>query len=176
MTVVNKKLFIKLDSAGIERPLYLFAPAPDGSNPRTSLIRDEAGNLYGTTFFGGLYGNGTVFKVDPTGHETVLYNFTGGADGANPWSGLVRDATGNLYGTTNHAGGSCFCGTVFHLDPAGNYTVLHTFSGPDGSYIGEPLLLYQGALYGLTSGGGTLRGGRSGAGTIFKITLPQSGG
>ena len=78
----------------------------------------------------------------------------------------------NSYGTTNHAGGSCYCGTVFKLDPEGNYSVLHTFSGTDGQYPEAPLLLYRGALYGITSGGGTLSDGSSGTGTIFKITLP----
>lgn len=166
-------VIFKLDPAGNETPLYTFGAAPDGSDPRATLIRDAAGNLYGTAFYGGSYGNGAVFKLDPAGHETILYNFAGGTDGANPWGGLIRDAAGNLYGTTNHAGGACFCGTVFKLDPAGNYSVLHTFAGTDGQYPEAPLLLYKGALYGLTSGGGgTLSGGGSGTGTVFKITFP----
>jgi uncharacterized repeat protein (TIGR03803 family) len=166
-------VIFKLGPTGKETPLYAFSGEPDGANPRAPLIQDAAGNFYGTTFGGGLYDNGTVFKLDPTGHETVLYNFTGGADGANPWASLVRDAAGNLYGTANHAGGSCYCGTVFKLDPKGNYTVLHAFTtGADGQYPGAPLLLYKGTLYGTTSGGGTLSDGSSGTGTIFKITLP----
>ena len=165
-------VIFKLDSAGKEGTHYQFGPAPDGSDPRALLIRDAAGNLYGTTFYGGAYANGTIFKLDKAGHETVLYSFTGSDDGANPWGGLVRDAAGNLYGTANHAGGSCYCGTVFKLDPAGKYTVLHTFTGADGQYPEAPLLLYKGALYGITSGGGTLSDGGSGTGTIFKITLP----
>jgi uncharacterized repeat protein (TIGR03803 family) len=99
-----------------------------------------------------------------------LYNFQGTTDGANPWGGLVGDEEGNLYGTANHAGGSCFCGTVFKLDTSGNFRVLHTFSGADGQYPEAPLLPYRGALYGTASSGGTLSDGSPGAGTIFKIT------
>jgi uncharacterized repeat protein (TIGR03803 family) len=112
-----------------------------------------------------------VFKLDPTLHETILYNFQGLTDGGKPWSGLVRDAAGNLYGTTNGYGGTCVCGTVYKLDPQGNFSVLHTFTGTDGGDSEAPLLLHNGALYGMTSNGGTLNGGAPGTGTIFKITL-----
>jgi uncharacterized repeat protein (TIGR03803 family) len=166
-------VIFRLDSLGSETPLYAFAGEPDAANPRAPLIRDAAGNFYGTTFGGGLYNAGTVFKLDATGYETVLYNFTGRADGANPWAGLVRDAQGNLYGQTNHAGDrSCYCGTVFKLDTGGRFTVLHTFTGPDGQWPEAPLILFQNALYGLTSNGGALKGGGLGTGTVFKITLP----
>jgi uncharacterized repeat protein (TIGR03803 family) len=153
-------------STGREAPLYLFGGYPDGSDSRAPLILDSAGDFYGTTFYGGLYGAGTVFKLDGTGHETILYNFLGSTDGANPWSGLAADAQGNLYGTTNHAGGGCYCGTVYKLDAHNNFSVLHTFTGADGQYPEAPLLLYNGALYGITSSGGS-----PGTGTIFKITL-----
>jgi uncharacterized repeat protein (TIGR03803 family) len=81
------------------------------------LIRDDDGNLYGTTEFGGAFGYGTVFKLDPTGTETILYSFAGGMDGEYPIAGLVRDAIGNLYGTTADGGlGASFgYGTVFEL-------------------------------------------------------------
>src|ERR1022692_4422046 len=81
-----------------EKVLYSFSGA-DGANPYAGLVLDAAGNLYGTTYAGGVYGLGTVFKVDPAGHETVLHSFNGG-DGANPYAGLVLDAAGNLYCTT----------------------------------------------------------------------------
>ena len=81
-----------------------------------SSVRDSAGNLYGTTAYGGTYGGGVVFKVDTTGAETVLYSFTGGADGANPYAGLLRDSAGNLYGTTT-AGGAYGGGVVFKITP-----------------------------------------------------------
>ena len=163
----------KLDSTGQEMSLHLFNAVPDGSSSRAPLIRDAAGNFYGTTFAGGLYGAGTVFKLDSTGKETILYNFRGSTDGANPWSGLVQDEAGNLYGTANHAGGPCYCGTVFKLDPQGNYTLLHTFDGSDGQYPGEPLLFYRGTLYGLASGGGTLNDGSPGTGVIFEVSTTK---
>jgi uncharacterized repeat protein (TIGR03803 family) len=88
------------------------------------LVRDSAGNLYGTTLAGGnlACGCGVVFKLDTTGKETVLHRFTGGADGAYPEAGLVRDAAGGLYGTTYAGGdlacgGSGGCGVVFKLTP-----------------------------------------------------------
>lgn len=88
--------------------LYSFAGGTDGSFP-SALIRDKAGNLYGTTFYGGRLacrppfatGCGTVFEIDASDKKSVLYNFSGGADGANPDAGVIRDAAGNLYGTTN---------------------------------------------------------------------------
>src|ERR1700690_3883853 len=81
--------------------LYSFTNGADGGQPYSSLVRDSAGNLYGTTAVGGAAGFGTVFKVGKTGKETVLYSFSGGADGANPWAGLVWGlADGHLYGTT----------------------------------------------------------------------------
>jgi uncharacterized repeat protein (TIGR03803 family) len=91
--------------------------------------QDKAGNLYGTTYDGGASNVGVVFKVDPTGRETVLYSFTGGADSeyANPYAGLVRDKAGNLYGT---AGGGAFnAGVVFKVDRSGRETVLYSFTG-----------------------------------------------
>jgi len=159
----------KLSSAGHEMVSYLFTGGTDGGNPYANVIRDAAGNLYGTTQFGGAFNYGTVFKLNPAGTETVLYTFTGGTDGARPFDGVVQDAAGNLYGTTNaRGGGRCACGTVYKLDPAGQFTVVHTFDGDDGQYPEAPLLLHEGALYGITSGGGP--GG--GTGTVFQITLP----
>jgi uncharacterized repeat protein (TIGR03803 family) len=112
--------------------LYSFTGGADGSQPLSDLIVDPAGNLYGTTQGGGANGAGVVFKVTPAGQETVLYSFSGGADGYQPYAGLVRDAAGNLYGTTlagGSASGFAGNGVVFKLDPAGHLTVLHTFSG-----------------------------------------------
>jgi uncharacterized repeat protein (TIGR03803 family) len=99
----------------------------DGADPEAGLARDNAGNLYGTTLAGGNFacgsgsGCGVVFKLDTTAKETVLHRFTGGVDGANPSASLVRDAAGNLYGTT-YSGGSTACGgqgcgVVFKLTP-----------------------------------------------------------
>src|SRR5438045_599299 len=88
--------------------LYSFSRTPDGGYPYAGLIRDAAGNLYGTTPTGGACNAGTVFKLDTTGKETVLHSFTGGADGGDPWAGLVRDPAGNLYGTS-YLGGDFTC-------------------------------------------------------------------
>jgi len=106
----------KLDTTGTESVLYSFSGAPDGANPTAGLIQDAAGNLYGTTSAGGASGFGTVFKLDTTGKETVLYSFTGGTDGATPFAGLIRDAAGNFYGTA-YGGGASGIGTVFKLTP-----------------------------------------------------------
>src|SRR3984957_10849487 len=145
--------------------LYNFAGSSDGGDPFASLIRDSAGNLYGTADYGGTAFAGAVFKVAPNGIETVLYSFSGGADGAQPFSALVRDKAGNLYGTTT-MGGSANAGVVFKLDPGGTETVLHNFiGGTDGTTPTGGLLEDRaGNFYGTTSQGGT-----SNAGTVFKI-------
>src|SRR5439155_2369757 len=141
------------------------------------LIRDSAGNLYGTTCCGGTFNYGIVFKVDTSGNETGLYSFTGGADGASPlYVALLRDGAGNLYGTTQNGGDtSCDppygCGTVFKLDSAGNETVLYSFvGGTDGQYpLAGVIRDASGNFYGTTS-----RGGSAGAGTVFKLN-PRTG-
>jgi uncharacterized repeat protein (TIGR03803 family) len=109
--------------------LYNFPGPPNGVEPYAGLVRDSAGNLYGTTASGGSSSYGIVFKVSKSGKETVLYDFTGGSlDGCYPYGGLLRDGAGNLYGTTNGCGTSNF-GTVFKLSKDGKETVLHSFSG-----------------------------------------------
>jgi len=75
--------------------LHNFTGTPDGTDCQASLHRDAAGNLYGTTLFGGLFNAGTVFKIDTAGNETVLYSFTGGADGGHPSGSLIEDVAGN---------------------------------------------------------------------------------
>jgi len=95
--------------------------------------RQTAGNLYGTTYNGGAASAGVVFKLDTEGHETVLYNFTDGADGGHPMAGVILDSGDNLYGTT-YAGGAIAAGAVYKLDTAGSETVLYGFpGGPDGA-------------------------------------------
>src|ERR1017187_1459401 len=87
-----------------ETVLHAVGSVPKGAYPYAGLIRDSAGNLYGTTQIGGTYGAGVVFKVSASGHQTVLYNFTGGADGGNPYASVIRDSSGNLYGTPANGG------------------------------------------------------------------------
>jgi uncharacterized repeat protein (TIGR03803 family) len=161
----------KLDPAGNETVLHNFAGGADGVGPYAGLIRD-ATNLYGTTYGALPYGDyGTVFKVDRNGTETVLYTFTGGADGGKPSASLVLDAAGNLYGTAS-IGGTFNGGTVFKVDPSGALTVLHTFMGgtTDGAYPKSGLVLDKnGNLYGTTYSGGA---GHSG--TVFKLDTSGS--
>jgi uncharacterized repeat protein (TIGR03803 family) len=146
-----------------------------GENPVGGFVRDSASNLYATTQNGGASGYGTVFKLTGTA-ETVLYNFTGGADGGGPDSGvicspsnLVRDSAGNLYGTA-YQGGAANGGVVFKLDTAGNYTVLHSFCTLGGCADGyHPLtsgliLDSAGNLYGTAGGGGTFE-----QGVVFRL-------
>ncbi|MGA7080201.1 MAG: choice-of-anchor tandem repeat GloVer-containing protein [Terriglobales bacterium] len=106
----------KVTPAGTETLLYTFTGGTDGGSPFAGLLLDARGNLYGTTYRGGLYNEGTVFEVSASGTEGVLYSFTGGADGASPQAGLVMDAQGNLYGTAS-AGGSSGAGAVFEVTP-----------------------------------------------------------
>lgn len=168
-----------LASDGQITVLHDFAGGHDGATPRGALARDRKGNLYGTTNFGGKHGFGTVFEVAPGGKEKVLYAFTGGIDGSEPVSGLVMDAQGNLYGTTQSggdAGGGVVShnGAVFKLarGPGKLWTesVLHTFQGgSDGSSPDTTLLIdTSGNLYGTTSGG--LPCFTTGdCGTVFKL-------
>jgi uncharacterized repeat protein (TIGR03803 family) len=145
--------------------LYAFKGGADGATPYAGLVRDAAGNLYGTTSEGGAYAWGTVFKLDTTGTKTVLHSFTGPPlDGLVPQADLVRDAVGNLYGTTV-GGGASDVGTVFKLDTAGTETVLHSFTGEDGTtpYAGLARDA-AGNLYGTAA-----LGGPSGNGTVFKL-------
>ncbi len=164
--VSNAGLVYELDAAGMETVLYSFPGATNGAAPAGSLTRDSSGNLYGTTSAGGLNGAGTVYRLDPSGKETLLYSFTGGTDGADPQSGVIRDAAGNLYGTTFSGGVNGF-GVVYKLDASNMLTVLHSFTGiPDGYNPSGGLIFdASGNLYGTTTLGGTADGG----GAIFKI-------
>jgi uncharacterized repeat protein (TIGR03803 family) len=137
--------------------LYDFGSLPDAENSYANLIRDSLGNLYGTTVDGGAYGLGTVFKLEPSGAETVLHSFAGGStDGQNPYGGLVRDTSGNLYGMT-YQGGALNLGTIFKVDASGTETLLHSFAGgaKDGALpLGGLVLDKSGNLYGAVQTGG----------------------
>jgi uncharacterized repeat protein (TIGR03803 family) len=165
----------------------------DGGFPYANLIVDSKGNLYGTTSLGGASNVGTVFElVNSSGSytETVLYSFTGAnGDGRGPIVGLVRDSSGNLYGTTQFGGPSTACGTklgcgvVFELAFSnGSYTetVLHTFTGLQGNDGGTPLGLVMdsaGSLYGVTEIGGTSDTSNTcvyGCGTVYELLSSSS--
>jgi hypothetical protein len=192
----------------VETVLYSFDNT-DGSFPVGSLIFDKAGNLYGITAQGGTgncnhYGCGVVFELsrEKNGQwtQTVLYNFND-ADGANPAAGLIADANGNLYGTTESggfAGGECLggglpvrsvpgsCGLVFEMAKGANgtwtETVLHYFSGNhgDGNYPAGTLTFDAvGNLYGTTELGGVVSGSdceKYGCGTVFELSPGVNGG
>ena len=156
----------KLDVNGKETVLYSFAGGTDGTIPEGSMVMDAAGNLYGATTYGGIAGAGTIFKVDPTGKETVLYTFEHPGDAAYPQGGLIRDKAGNLYGTAT-AGGKDDFGAVFKFNIKTNVeTILHSFGATgDGQVPNGPLAIDDhGNIYGATE-----QGGASGFGTVFKI-------
>ena len=163
-------------SGWTEQPLYAFTGTPDGATPYAGLVLDSAGNLYGTTTAGGLFGQGTVFELSPSGSgwtEQVLYNFQGGSDGSFPTGGLIFDQSGNLYGSTNE-GGSGGGGTVFELTPSGGgwtYNLLYSFTGNTGCGPFANLGLDgAGNVYGTT-----LCDGANNAGNVFELT-PSGGG
>jgi uncharacterized repeat protein (TIGR03803 family) len=152
-----------------ETVLHSFpANSPQGAVPLAGLVEDPAGNLYGTTSRGGIWNWGVVFKVDTSGHETVLYNFTGGADGGNP-NAVILDSAGNLYGTAT-SGGSANWGVVFKLDPACHEKVLYNFTGGvDGAYPSAGVIRDPaGNLYGTTEYGGT-NAGYAGGGVVYRL-------
>jgi uncharacterized repeat protein (TIGR03803 family) len=164
--------------------LHLFQDSPsDGSYPMAGLVFDNAGNLYGTTSYGGLYRSGTVFKLTPPlWTETVIYNFAGGTDGSSPQGGLVFH-NGSLYGTTVEGGVGCTisgpgCGTVFQLTPQSGgeswtESVIYRFHGSDGVAPFGTLLFGEGdTLFGTTGYGGdgaNCQNSISGCGTVFEL-------
>ena len=164
-----------------ENNLYSFSGA-DGEGPFSGVIRDAAGNLFGTAIQGGggpLYlcpnGCGTVYELSPSATgwtENTIYVFQGGSDGATPVGGLILDAFGNLYGTTS-AGGVPSGGTVFRLTPSSNgwtHTVLWSFIGFQGPYA-TLTMDTAGNIYGTT----TKDGPQYGLGSVFKLA-PVNGG
>jgi uncharacterized repeat protein (TIGR03803 family) len=156
----------QLNQSGEFTSLYDFN-LTSGGDAVSGLVADHAGNLYGVAG-GGAYGAGVVYRLNlNTGSETVLYNFTGTTDGANPYAQIARDHNGNLYGTTTLAGDPvCQCGTVFRVDASGTFTTLHTFTGPDGMYpfYGALIVDKSGTLYGTATGRGDY-----GDGVLFSI-------
>ncbi len=154
---------------------------PDGAGPLYGVIADKTGALYGTTVLGGDVGGGSIFKLTPKKagyNETVLYSFQGGGDGEAPFSGLVADKTGALYGVTLEGGNSaCFggCGTVFKLTPKKSgyaKSTIYSFGpGVDASTpLGTLVLDKKGALYGVAQYGGTRNDG-----AVFNLAPSKSG-
>lgn len=174
---------------GPDSILYTFQAVNDGSNPRSVLVADSAGNLYGTTFSGGLDDAGTVFELSPAGggtwKETILFNFSFAqlGNGTGPSAGLVMDKNGNLFGTT-WIGGTGGGGNVFELSPPGSpgepwsFQEIYDFSGTNDGWSPQAGLAFDSAgnLYGTTTvGGNNLTRCMGGCGTVFRLTPPKSG-
>jgi uncharacterized repeat protein (TIGR03803 family) len=166
----------EVTKGGRERVLYSFTGLNgDGYYPEyESLVRDSAGNLYGTTSSGGAYAFGTVFKVSPSGKETILYSFQGFLDGGYPATGLTADGSGNLYGTTPDYGKFEYYGTLFEMKMSKEFEVLYSFDQISGYSAGTALSIDStGNLYGALSTGGNYQDyctNDFGCGTVFKFT------
>src|SRR5271169_6628989 len=172
-----------LTLSGNETVLHRFAGnTTDGGRPLAPVIFDQ-GSLYGTTFTGGKFNAGTVFKLNLSNIESVIHHFSGGVDGGFPTAGLIPDTAGQLYGTAT-CGGSSTCiggvggsGVVFVQPPGGRYRVLHTFqaNGIGGAHPNAGLVFSAtGNLYGTTFAGGQggcIVNGTTGCGVVFQLQL-----
>jgi uncharacterized repeat protein (TIGR03803 family) len=166
----------KITPSGMLTVVYSFCSktgCKDGAGPNAALVQATDGNFYGTTTYGGANDGGEVFKITPSGMQTVVYNFcskTSCADGRNPYAALVQATDGSFYGTTVSGGAKsdCVggCGTVFKITPSGTLTTLHNFDSTDGKnpYAGL-VQATDGNFYGTTFYGGAHREGE-----VFKIT------
>jgi uncharacterized repeat protein (TIGR03803 family) len=162
----------KLDTTNTETVLYSFTGGIDGKYPIAGLLRGSRGELYGTTRDGGDANLGVVFKLGTGGKETVLHSFTGTPDGATTFASVIKDETGNLYGTTQK-GGDSNLGIAFKLRSGGRIVIQHSFTGggdgggPFGGLVRGP----NGQLFGTAVGGGNKGGtcGQGGCGVVFKI-------
>jgi uncharacterized repeat protein (TIGR03803 family) len=176
---INCGVVFKVAKDGTETILHTFCTeqsCPDGLFPSSGLIADKAGNLYGTTSFGGAIGGGTLYRLAPDGTESVLYSFGGGNDGAGPGGNFIRDKAGNFYGTT-YMGGAHGTGTLFKLAANGTLSVLYAFAG--GSEGNTPQGVSAdsaGNLYVLMQYGGDVtdcpgaKYVQPGCGTVLKLT------
>ncbi len=156
--------------------LHLFGGPPnDGSEPSGRLVQSSDGNFYGTAFFGGVSGSGTVFRISPTGSYSNLYSF-GFTDGSGPVE-LVQGRDGNFYGATEFGGTTSNswygCGTIFRISSSGSYTTLYSFAGSPNDGCGPGFELVKGndgSFYGTTYTGGQCTNCFGGeGGTIFRI-------
>ncbi len=172
----------KLDAARNETVLHRFkgcnVKGPhDGWWPESLLVMDASGNLYGTTVIGGVpyKCQGTAFALSPTGKETILHRFSGGADGANPYVGMILRSANTLYGVAA-GGGASSNGVAFQVSTKGNETVLYNFTGGSGGGNPDSALVADSAgnLYGTTASGGS-NCGVNGCGTVFELSPNSSG-
>lgn len=179
----NRGTVFKITPNGELTTLYSFGThTNDGAQPNGGLVQDTNGDFYGTTFAGGAYGEGTVFRISPAGKLTTLHSFCQAGrpcpDGMQPLAGLAHSPDGNFYGTTSSGGAGTYCGgvqcgTVFKITPAGRFTTLHSFCSQmgcsDGAQPEGALVLGNGrSFYGTTAGA---KGTRD---TVFRISLRGS--
>jgi uncharacterized repeat protein (TIGR03803 family) len=167
-TVFNlkKSLSKNASDSWMETVVYSFTGSADGANPGYGDLTFHKGQIFGTTFFGGNNAQGVVYKLtanDGSWTESVIYAFTGGSDGENPYSNVIFDKTGKLYGTAN-GGGAYGDGTVFRLTSSGSAwteDTMHAFnsSSDGGDPFGGVVFDSTGSLYGATSAGGPGSGG-----------------
>jgi uncharacterized repeat protein (TIGR03803 family) len=159
----------QLTPGGTFTTLYTFTGGNDGSQPRCAPVQAPDGNLYGTVSQGGANGVGVIYRLTLAGEYSVVYTFTGGADGAAPIAALIVGADGALYGATYNGGGNTGAGTLFKFTTDGKLTTLYSFSGSDGGYVEAPLLETKpGKFFGVASWGGA-----NSYGTVFKLTVPR---
>jgi uncharacterized repeat protein (TIGR03803 family) len=167
---IQNGVVFKITPGGTETILHAFQNTPtDGAHPSGSLIQGSDGNFYGMTPDGGANNSGIVFRITPSGTETILYSFNSVLnDGISPNGSLIQGSDGNFYGTTSLGGGPNENGVVFKITPAGTETVLYSFPGqvpesgnPEGSLIQGS----DGNFYGMTYYGGV-----NNDGVVFKIT------
>lgn len=153
----------RMDSSGNVTVVHSFVGA-DGVTPKATLLQTQDGSLYGTTTSGGASNDGVIFQMNPAGNFQVVHSFVG-SDGSDPSTALTQAADGNIYGTTCGGGANKYYGVIFKVDATGAFSVLHNFTGADGS-CGSSALLQgnDGFLYGTTSGGGA-----SSHGTVFRM-------
>lgn len=161
----NAGTVFRISSTGNFAVAYSFTAGSDGAGPYAGLLRAADGSVYGTTSGAGDYGAGTVFKLAVDGTFSVVYAFTGGADGGYPYSSLVQGADGRLYGTT-YGGGATGYGTIFRLGADGTVATLYAFTGgSDGADpYGAVAIAADASLYGTAA-----QGGDYGQGTVFKL-------
>jgi len=159
----------RISPGGSLTTLWSFTNGLDGANSYATLVQGDDGSFYGTTTGGGANGNGTVFRISPTGNLTNLWEFTGCGDGGNSSAGLVLGSDGNFYGTTSGLGsGPSAYGSVFRISPSGVLSTLHSFGVGDGVSPYAPLVQgSDGSFYGTTYAGGT-----NGYGTVFRFPVP----
>jgi uncharacterized repeat protein (TIGR03803 family) len=191
----------RIDSTGNLTTLYSFTGGADGANPSEALLQGHDGFFYGTTLYGGnsscsvssYIGCGTIFKIDSKGNFTPMHEFSGGSDGAVPYSALIQASDGAFYGTATAGGDlSCSvvvsgesnptytgCGTVFKMDSAGNVNGLYSFTGAPNDGANPSSSLLQGGngyFYGTTKWGGTdslcSYTTNGGCGAVFQVSGP----